>query len=54
MKVQLLAMAFLDFSLAQGWEVFLRKRFPAVCPPQKGYLAYKGWSARQQESKKDQ
>lgn len=39
MRVQLLAFAFLDYSLSLSWETFLRKRFPAACPPQKGYLA---------------
>ena len=38
---QLLALALADFMLAYWWETFLRRRFPAECPPQKGYLAYK-------------
>ena len=37
---QLLALAFADYVLAYNWEQFLRRRFPAACPPQKGYLAY--------------
>ncbi len=41
MRVQLLAFAFLDYSLSYSWETFLRHRFPAACPPQKGYLAFK-------------
>ena len=41
MRIQLLAFAFLDYSLSYSWETFLRHKFPAACPPQKGYLAFK-------------
>lgn len=41
MRIQLLALAFLDYSLSYTWETFLRQRLPAACPPQKGYLAFK-------------
>ena len=41
MKAQLLGLAFLDYSLSYTWESYLRHRFPAACPPQKGFLAFK-------------
>lgn len=41
MRIQLLGLAFLDYSLSYSWESWLRHRFPAACPPQKGYLAFK-------------
>jgi len=36
LRVKLLILAFLDYSLSYSWETFLRARFPAACPPQKG------------------
>ena len=40
MRVQLLVLAAVDYGLSYGWETFLRQRFPAACPPQKGYQAF--------------
>lgn len=40
MRVQILALAFLDYSLSYTWETFLRHKFPAACPPQKGFQAF--------------
>ena len=40
LRTGIVVLSCVDFIVCLGWERFLRYRFPAKIPPQKGYMAF--------------